>query len=115
MSVFANVAEISAERMEQLAGQARLRDAGITAGIATDKLLALSGDPSLTQTQQNLHFHLQSHDLARQWNDLLHSLQHASTTVPIDAAANRDGPPAALTDETTDTEERDQAECKATR
>ena len=26
-------------------GQRALRDAGITAGIATDKLLALSGDP----------------------------------------------------------------------
>ena len=52
MSVFANVAEISAERMEQLAGQASLRDAGITAGIATDKLLALFGDPSLTQTRR---------------------------------------------------------------
>ena len=60
MSIFANVAEISAERMEQLAGQASLRDAGITSGIATDKLLALSGDSSLTQTQQNLHLHLQS-------------------------------------------------------
>ena len=37
MSIFANVAEISAERMEELAGQASLRDAGTTAGIATDK------------------------------------------------------------------------------
>ena len=52
MLIFANVAELSAERMEELAGQANLRDAGTTAGIATDKLLALSGDPSLTQTQQ---------------------------------------------------------------
>jgi len=40
MSIFANIAEISAERMEELAGQASLRDSGITAGIATDKLLA---------------------------------------------------------------------------
>jgi hypothetical protein len=48
MSIFANVAEISAGRMEELASQASLRDAGITAGIATDKLLALSGDPSFT-------------------------------------------------------------------
>jgi Homeodomain-like domain-containing protein len=48
MSIFGNVAEISAERMEELAGQASLRDAGITAGIATDKLLALSADSGLT-------------------------------------------------------------------
>ena len=47
MSVFANVAELSAERMEELAGQANLRDAGITAGIATDKLLALVWRPCI--------------------------------------------------------------------
>ena len=40
-SIFGNVAEIAAERMEELAGKASLRDAGITAGIATDKVLAL--------------------------------------------------------------------------
>jgi len=55
MSIFANVAEISAERMEQLAGQASLRDAGTTAGIATDKLLALSSDASLTIRHEHLH------------------------------------------------------------
>ena len=43
MSIFGNVAELGAERMEELAGKASLRDAGITAGIATDKLLALTG------------------------------------------------------------------------
>ena len=43
MSIFGNVAEIGAERMEELAGKASLRDAGTTAGIATDKLLALTG------------------------------------------------------------------------
>jgi hypothetical protein len=44
ISIFGNVAEIAGERMEELAGKATLRDAGITAGIATDKLLALSGE-----------------------------------------------------------------------
>ena len=44
ISIFGNVAEVSAERMEELAGGATLRDAGITAGIATDKLLALLGE-----------------------------------------------------------------------
>ena len=44
MSIFGNVAEIAGERMEELAGQATLRDAGITAGIATDRLLALLGE-----------------------------------------------------------------------
>jgi hypothetical protein len=44
MSIFGNVAELAAERMEELAGEATLRDAGITAGIATDKLLALLGE-----------------------------------------------------------------------
>ena len=55
MSIFANVAEISAERMEELAGQASLRDAGTTAGIATDKLLALSGDQALTIRHEHFH------------------------------------------------------------
>jgi hypothetical protein len=41
---FGNVAKIAAERMEELAGSATLRDAGTIAGIATDKLLALSGE-----------------------------------------------------------------------
>ena len=43
ISIFGNVAEMSAERMEQLCGKASLRDAGISAGIATDKMLALTG------------------------------------------------------------------------
>jgi hypothetical protein len=97
MSIFANVAEISAERMEELAGQASLRDAGITSGIATDKLLALSGDSFLTQTQQNLHIHLQSTDISGQWNDLINSLQ--SKTGQASSPA--------LTDEKPDTEERE--------
>jgi hypothetical protein len=42
-SIFGNVAEIGAERMEELAGKASLRDAGTTAGIATDKFLVLIG------------------------------------------------------------------------
>ena len=41
MSIFGNVAEIAAERMEELAGTASLRDTGTIAGIATDKLSAL--------------------------------------------------------------------------
>jgi hypothetical protein len=45
MSIFGSVAEIAAERMEELAPHASLRDAGMAAGIATDKLLALSSDP----------------------------------------------------------------------
>jgi transposase-like protein len=63
MSIFANVAEISAERMEELAGQANLRDAGTTAGIATDKLLALSGDPQLTIRHEHLHARLSDDDV----------------------------------------------------
>ena len=43
ISIFGNVAEMSAERMEELCGKANLRDAGISAGIATDKMLALTG------------------------------------------------------------------------
>ena len=73
MSIFGNVAEIAAERMEELAGQATLRDAGITAGIATDKLLALSGDPQVNQ--QHLHVHLQPVDIIGQFNEMVSRLQ----------------------------------------
>jgi len=43
MSIFANVAETCAERMEELCGKANLRDAGISGGIATENVLALTG------------------------------------------------------------------------
>jgi len=49
MLLFANVAELSAERMEELTGKANLRDAGVSAGIATDKLLALTGQSPCVQ------------------------------------------------------------------
>lgn len=68
MSIFGNVAEIAAERMEELAGTASLRDAGTTAGIATDKLLALSSDP-LSQANQ-LHVHLEPIDIMGQFNQM---------------------------------------------
>ena len=44
ISIFGSVAEMSAERMEELCGKASLRDAGVSAGIATDKMLALLGE-----------------------------------------------------------------------
>ena len=49
ISVFGNVAEMSAERMEELCGKATLRDAGVSAGIATDKMLALTGQTPAVQ------------------------------------------------------------------
>ena len=56
VSIFGNVAEIAAERMEELAGGASLRDAGTTAGIATDKLLALLNETGGIPMQVNLQF-----------------------------------------------------------
>jgi hypothetical protein len=47
LSIATNVAQVAAERMEELAGQASLREASVTFGIATEKLLLLSGDPTL--------------------------------------------------------------------
>jgi hypothetical protein len=54
VSIFGNVAEMSAERMEELCGKANLRDAGISAGIATDKVLALTGQTALVNIA-NIH------------------------------------------------------------
>jgi hypothetical protein len=78
MSIFGNVAEIAAERMEELAGTASLRDAGTTAGIATDKLLALSSDP-FQANQQHLHVHLDKVDIIGQFNQAMHKLQSSAS------------------------------------
>jgi hypothetical protein len=51
ISIFGSVAEMSAERMEELCGKASLRDAG----IATDKMLALLGEtPSALSVEVTL-------------------------------------------------------------
>ena len=73
-SIFGNIAEIAAERMEELAGTATLRDAGITACIATDKLLVLTSDPFAQANQQHLHVHLDKVDLVGQWNEMIRKL-----------------------------------------
>jgi len=54
ISIFGNVAELSAERMEELCGKASLRDAGVSAGIATDKMLALTGQAPAVAVQVNM-------------------------------------------------------------
>ena len=84
MSIFGNVAEIAAERMEELARTASLRDAGITAGIATGKLLALSSDPQANQ--QHLHVHLDKVDLVGQWNEMIRKLSSSTLKAKHTAA-----------------------------
>jgi hypothetical protein len=85
-SIFGNVAEIAAERMEELAGQASLRDAGTTAGIATDKLLALSSDPFSQANQQHLHVHLDKVDIVGQWNEMIRKLSSSALKAKDTAA-----------------------------
>jgi hypothetical protein len=43
IAILSNVAELGAARMEEKIGKAPLRDAAIATGIATDKMLALTG------------------------------------------------------------------------
>jgi hypothetical protein len=85
-SIFANVAEIAGERMEELAGMASLRDAGITAGIATDKLLALSSDPLSQANQQHLHVHLEPVNLIEKWNEMCSKLPRSASEAKDTAA-----------------------------
>jgi hypothetical protein len=73
MSIFGNVAELGAERMEELAPHATLRDAGMAAGIAIDKLLALLGETGAgVPVQINMHagvaelLHKRYNELVRQ-------------------------------------------------
>src|SRR5438874_5843389 len=79
VSIFGNVAEIAAERMEELAGRATLRDAGTTAGIATDKLLALLGETGGIPMQVNLQFNA----------DLLHA-RYAALVAEISGTQSAD-------------------------
>ena len=93
MSIFGNVAEIAAERMEELAGTASLRDAGTIAGIATDKLLALGSDPQANQ--QHLHVHLQPVDLIGQFNQMIAQLptnSQPTATEPTEGCAGKKSP-----------------------
>jgi hypothetical protein len=48
-AMLANVAELGAERMEEMIGKASLRDAAIGTGIAVDKMLALTGQAPALQ------------------------------------------------------------------
>jgi len=75
VSIFGNVAEIAAERMEELAGKATLRDAGVTAGIATDKLPALLGETDGgVPVQINLHTGV-AELLHKRYNELVKAAQ----------------------------------------
>jgi hypothetical protein len=74
-------------------------------GVAVDKIAALSSD-TLTQTQQHLHWHLQSNDIARQFNELLASMQAPRhlKSLPDDCAQRSTSNPK-LTDGTTEQRE----------
>jgi hypothetical protein len=71
------VAEVAAERMEELAGKASLRDAGTTAGIATDKLLALLGESSGVPVNVNLQVNAQL--LHQRYQELIAALPNGET------------------------------------
>jgi hypothetical protein len=85
MSIFANVAEIASERMEELAGKASLRDAGTTAGIATDKLLALSGEPALTIHHDHTHTH--QHELVSALNNAVARIEKRAQAAVVEVPA----------------------------
>jgi hypothetical protein len=76
--------------MEELAGTASLRDAGTTAGIATDKLLALSSDP-FSQANSHFHVHIEPVDLIGQWNEMCASLFHGKDPANALTDGSRDG------------------------
>jgi hypothetical protein len=82
VSIFGNVAEIAAERMEELAGRATLRDAGTTAGIATDKLLALSGEPALTIHHEHTHTH--QHELIQALNNAVERIEKRAQAAVVE-------------------------------
>jgi hypothetical protein len=72
VSILGNVAEISAERMEELAPGATLRDAGIAAGISIDKLMLLLGESGGVPVQVSVAVNAQLvHERFAQWTAAL--------------------------------------------
>jgi hypothetical protein len=86
--------------------KARLSELVPVYGVAVDKIAALSSD-TLTQSQQHLHWHLESHDVAREFNELLAgSVKQVMAAKGLNAPnvlgngnLSEDYPPAALTNE----------------
>jgi hypothetical protein len=112
------IANRAADRTEDELDTMPIGQVPAVAGIATDKLIALTSDPIQQQTNPHLHVHLQSVDIATQYNTLLHKLINAKSddseqcsapnpklnTPNVSGSGNLsgNGPPAALTDETTE-------------
>lgn len=87
MSIFGNVAEIAAERMEELAGQASLRGRrNHSWHCQAVCLLALSSDPFSQANQQHLHVHLQPVDLVGQFNEMISKLPSSALEAKDTAA-----------------------------
>lgn len=53
----ARIAQLAADRVEDQIGDAPLPQAVVTFGVMTDKLLALSGEPTLTIHHEHTHTH----------------------------------------------------------
>jgi hypothetical protein len=88
VSIFGDVAEIAAERMEELAGGATLRDAGTTAGIATDKLLLLLGETGGgVPVQINLHTGV-AELLHKRYNELVKQIESGASAETKEALPN---------------------------
>jgi hypothetical protein len=75
-------------------------------GVAVDKIAVLA-DPLTQTSQEHLHLHLQSQDIAGTFNSFLHSLQAKAKQLQGIPSVSEDGPPPALTDQGTDTEQRE--------
>jgi hypothetical protein len=63
--MLANVAELGAGRMEETVGKAGCRDAAIVTGIATDKMLALTGQTPVGIQTANIQMPTPERDEAR--------------------------------------------------
>ena len=74
------MAELAAERMEELAPHATLRDAGMAAGVATDKLLALLGDSGGVPVQINMQVNAQL--IQERFNKLAEEIQSRALAEP---------------------------------
>ena len=84
-------------------------------GVAVDKVNLLSAADPIASVQQHLDLHLQRNDVTGNFDRLLASLEEKVRALPPpvnpsvsgDGKVSADGPPPALTDKRTDTEQRE--------
>ena len=77
---FLRIAKRGADRIEDSLDDMPIGQLPTTVGIVTDKVIALTSDPASQPADQHLHLHLQSRDIAREFNEFLAAVERRGLT-----------------------------------